>query len=152
MKLFCTLFVIAACSTLIGTAAQAAKKTAVVTSIDAVNWFPMNPQAPDAGQMGVANGDPQKGAAVIYLKLPKGPAPLHSHTADYHAVLVKGEAKHWAPGEEAKAEVLKAGSYWFQPGKKDHGDECVSADGCVIALNVAGKFDFILAKTAPAKK
>ncbi|HEX4923388.1 MAG TPA: DUF4437 domain-containing protein [Bdellovibrionales bacterium] len=147
MKLFSTILLAVVCAGFVGTA-HAAKKEAVVTSFEAIKWFPMDPKNPDGGQMGVASGDPQKGASVTYLKLPKGPAPLHSHSADYHAVLVKGEAKHWAAGKEANAEVLKAGSYWFQPGKQDHGDECVSADGCVIALNLAGKFDFIPAKAA----
>src|SRR5262252_7619469 len=83
--------------------------------------------APSALQFQAA--DPSKPG----LKLPAGAKPgLHSHTADYHAVLISGAHKHWQPGEEKKAKVLAPGSYWYQPGKQAHGDECTGSEPCIV--------------------
>jgi hypothetical protein len=69
---------------------------------------------------------------------------MHTHTASYQAVLVKGQSKHWpaGAGEEAKAKVLNPGSHWYQPGKALHGDECLSAQ-CVLFLQFDGPYDFV---------
>ncbi|HUP56857.1 MAG TPA: DUF4437 domain-containing protein [Bdellovibrionota bacterium] len=130
---------------LVGPMAFAAKgkSSGVITSYDKVQFFPMDPKNPDGGKIGVASGDPQKGAAQFYLKLKPGSAGMHSHSADYQAVVVKGDAKHWVTGTEADAETLKPGSYWFQARKQVHGDTCIGPDECLIFIDMKGKFDFI---------
>jgi beta-alanine degradation protein BauB len=98
-------------------------------------------------EIAIVSGDLQKGGA-FFLKLPAGAKPgLHTHSADYHAVLISGAHKHWQPGEDKKAKVLPPGSYWYQPGKQAHGDECTGAEPCVIYVVMDGAFDF-----APAPK
>ena len=132
-------------------AGKAAAKSMVVLPYSEAKWFPIDPKNPEGPQLAVASGDPQKGPSAVYLKLKKGSAGIHSHTADYHAVLVSGTARHWDGEDGSQAKELNAGSYWFQPGKKDHGDECVS-DECVIFLQLASKFDFIPARAPTAEK
>jgi hypothetical protein len=47
---------------------------------------------------------------------------------------------------------LAVGSYVFQPGKKDHDDECKSKTDCILFVHQHAKGDFIPAKAAaPAK-
>jgi quercetin dioxygenase-like cupin family protein len=103
-------------------------------------------------ELAPVTGDVQKGGA-FFLKLPPGFKPgLHTHTADYHAIVISGAPKHWLPGEDRKAKVLTAGSYWFQPGNQPHGDECTGTEPCVLYLVLAGAFDFTPTPTAKPVK
>jgi quercetin dioxygenase-like cupin family protein len=113
-------------------------------------YGPLDPNNPKGPEIAVLHGDPQKGGAFL-LKLPPGmKAPVHTHTADYHAVVLSGAPKHWLPGGDKKAKPLDAGSYWFQPGNQPHGDECTGKDPCVLFLVMTGAFDFAPAPTAKA--
>jgi quercetin dioxygenase-like cupin family protein len=112
-----------------------------------VAYTAMDPKNPEGIQFSMMHGELPKGGA-FFLKIPAGMnAGLHTHTADYHAVLVSGAARHWLPGEDKKAKPLAAGSYWFQPGGQPHGDECTGKEPCVLFVVMAGAFDF-----APAPK
>lgn len=124
------------------------KKELVVQTMEDIKWNPMDPKQPEGVAIAVLEGDPMKGAATYYLRIPKGPSGIHMHTADYRATVVKGTHKHWAEGKEADAKPLTVGSSWFQPGKAMHGDECV-ADQCVLFIAGAGKFDYVPSKTQP---
>ncbi len=109
----------------------------------ALKWMPLDPSGKPGPEIAVVSGDPQKGESGIFLKLPPGTNPgLHTHTADYHAVVISGAPKHWLPGEEKKAKPLGVGSYWFQPGNQPHGDECTGTQACVLYLVLSGAFDF----------
>jgi quercetin dioxygenase-like cupin family protein len=113
-----------------------------VLSADAVKFTPLDPKSPDGVAMSVVSGEMQgKGPITLLLRLPKGPAPLHTHTSGYHAVVVRGQAKHWPAGAEAKAQTLGPGSHWYQPGKAPHGDECV-ANECLLLIQMEGPYDF----------
>jgi hypothetical protein len=121
-------------------------KAAHVTSADTVKFMPLDPSNPGGIQVAPVSGEMMgKGPAVFFMKLPKGPAPVHSHSAGYHATVIRGEAKHWPAGGEKSAQVLGPGSHWYQPGKQDHGDECLSAE-CLLLLQMEGGFDFIPAQ------
>lgn len=87
-------------------------------------------------QLGPLWGVRAQGPAGTYLKTPGGfDAPLHTHTADYHAIVIKGVWSHWVPGKgETKGEPLPVGSYWTQKADEPHKDACVSAEECVILL------------------
>jgi quercetin dioxygenase-like cupin family protein len=129
-------------------AAEQAKgaTTAHVTSADAIKFMPLDPKNPGGIQVSVLSGDLMAKAPVtFFMKLPKGASGLHTHTAGYHAVVIRGQAKHWAAGGEATAQVVGPGSTWYQPGNAVHGDECVSAE-CLLLLTVEGPFDFMPAK------
>lgn len=124
-------------------AGKAVSKRAIILSADEVKFFPMNPNDPNGGQMAIASGDPQKGASAIYLKLKPGTPPIHTHSSDYHAVLISGKARHWEDGKESSAKVMGPGSYWFQPAKQHHGDHCVGPEDCLVFISLDQKFDFV---------
>ncbi len=107
-----------------------------------LTWTPLDPKNPAGPTLAVVTGDPQKGGG-FFLKLPPGTNPgLHTHTADYHAVVISGAPRHWLPGEDKKAKPLGVGSYWFQPGNQPHGDECTGTEPCLLYLVMTGAFDF----------
>lgn len=113
----------------------------------ALTWTPLDPKAPAGPQLAIVTGDLLKGGG-FFLKLPPGTNPgLHTHSSDYHAIVVSGAPRHWLAGEDKKAKPLGLGSYWFQPGNQPHGDECTGTEPCVLYLVVNGAFDF-----APAPK
>lgn len=118
------------------------KMTEHVTSADAVKFTPLDPKDPNGAAISVVSGDLQgTGPITLFLRLAKGAAPLHTHTANYHAVLVKGQHKHWAGNSMAKGATLNPGSHWYQPGKAVHGDECLT-DQCVLLVQLDGPYDF----------
>ena len=113
-----------------------------VTSADAVKFAPLDPKNPGGANVAVVSGNLQgKGPITLFLRLPKGAAPLHTHTSGYYGIVVRGQAKHWASGAEAQAQVLGPGSHWYQPGKAAHGDECLAAE-CVLLIQMDGPYDF----------
>ena len=104
---------------------------------------------PKGPQAAIVSGDPKTGPVAFFLRT-KGKAPTHWHTSDYWVVVLKGEVKHWLPGKEKDAKVLKAGTFWFQPGgdeKTAHNDECLTADGCESFLVMPKGLDFFPIKT-----
>ena len=117
-----------------------------VLGANAVKFMPLDPKDPGGINVAVVSGQLQgKGPVTFFMRLPKGPAPLHTHSAGYYAVVVRGQAKHWPAGGEAKAQVLNPGSHWYQPGKAPHGDECL-ANECLLLLQFESGFDFMPAK------
>jgi hypothetical protein len=131
---------------------DAAKELVIVPSGEA-KFAPATPD-PNGPQAAIVSGDPKTGPVAFFLKT-KGKAPTHWHTSDYWVVNLKGEVKHWLPGKDADAKVLKEGSFWFQPGGSDktaHNDECVTKDGCLSFLVMTGKLDFFPVKDSGAKK
>ena len=125
--------------------AQSKPPVQYVTSADAVKFMPLDPKSPGGANISVVSGDLQgKGPITLFLRLPKGPAPLHTHSAGYYGVVVRGQAKHWPAGGDAKAQTLGPGSHWYQPGKAAHGDECV-ANECLLLIQMEGPYDFAVA-------
>lgn len=122
------------------------KASQYVLSADAVKFTPLDPKNPSGANIAVVSGELQgKGPITLFLRLPKGPAPIHTHTFGYYGVVVRGQAKHWPAGAEANAQTLGPGSHWYQPGKAAHGDECLAAE-CLLLIQMEGPYDF-----APAK-
>ena len=114
-----------------------------VMGADAVKFTPLDPKDPGGINVSVVSGQLQgKGPVTFFMRLPKGPAPLHVHSASYYGIVVRGQAKHWPAGDEAKAQVLNAGSHWYQPGKAPHGDECLASE-CLLLLQFDSGFDFM---------
>ena len=113
-----------------------------VVAVEAVKFTPLDPKDPNGAAVSVVTGDlAGKGPITLFLRLAKGKAPIHTHSATYHAVLVKGQTKHWPVGGEATAKLLNPGSHWSQTGKVAHGDECL-ATTCVLYLQFDGPYDF----------
>lgn len=121
------------------------QKQMVVTPIQDAKFTPIDPTQPQGAQLAVLWGDPATAPSSMLLKLKKRGGRLHSHTSDYHLVLLEGTMKHWAEGEaEAEAKPLGPGSYWFQPGGKVHGDACIT-DDCLMFVKWEGKRDAMAA-------
>ena len=145
-----SVLLVSACALALLTASTvlAGKGKYALVPYDQVQFVPLDPKNPDGPQIGVVSGNPQKGPSSFYIKLKPGTMPMHSHSADYTAVSVKGQTKHWVEGTDAEAASLAVGSYWFQPGRQVHGDACIGPGECVLFIQMKGKFDF---KPAPQK-
>ena len=90
----------------------------------------------------VANvwGDVTKGAHGAFFRFDPGfVSPLHTHTYDYYAVVIKGALQNYQPGQ--KPENLGPGSCWYQRGKQTHTTACVSKEPCEIYIVQQNKFD-----------
>ena len=146
------------CSTLvalatISTAAQpAAKKTvaagpkATLVAVEELKWVDV-PNTP--AKTATVMGDSAKGPHAAFLKLPGGfSAPLHSHTADHHVVVVAGTLTLTPEGGAAKK--LGPGSWFEFTGKKKHVTTCEVGADCVLFSVAKGPWDLVPAD-APKK-
>jgi hypothetical protein len=86
-------------------------------------------------------GDIFNGAHGTLIKMPsKFVSPVHTHTEDYHAVVVTGVVSNGLPGSPDVP--LAAGSHWFQKGNEAHVTKCLSSTECVFFITQQDKFDF----------
>lgn len=91
---------------------------------------------------GPAYGDLQHGHHGTFIHMPHGfVSPVHSHTEDYFAVVIRGVGANDAVGATPKK--LPVGSYWFQRGEEPHITRCLSHTDCVFFLVQPGKFDYL---------
>lgn len=131
-------------------AAGAAKSKQWITLPFAeIQWEPYAPGVPL--QIAKLWGDRAKGGEYgMLLKLPGGfEAGMHTHSLDYHAILVQGTWVHAVEGDMAVRD-LSPGSYVYQPGKQNHNDVCKSKADCILFIYQRGKGDFKPAKPAGA--
>ena len=75
----------------------------------------------------------------FFIFTPGFVSPLHTHTYDYFAVVLKGVLANYQPGE--KPIKLGPGSYWYQVGKQAHITACYSKTPCQIFIVQSSKFD-----------
>ena len=123
----------------------------VIWPVGDIKYEPYAPGVPL--QVGKLWGDRNVGEHGMYLKLPAGfEAGMHSHTADYYAVLVQGTWVHTNEGDTSPPKELTVGSYVFQPGKQNHNDVCKSKTDCIIFVFQKAKGDFIPEKKVAEKK
>jgi quercetin dioxygenase-like cupin family protein len=117
-----------------------------------LKWMPLSPDG-KGPEMAVLHGNPQEGASAFFLRIPPGAkAGVHTHSADYQAVVLAGGHKHWLAGGAKKAKALAVGSHWFQPGGQAHDDECSGTEQCMLFIVSEGKFDFTPDLKAKAPK
>jgi len=91
---------------------------------------------------GPAYGDLQHGHHGTFIHMPHGfVSPVHTHTEDYFAVVIKGVGANDAVGATPKR--LPVGSYWFQRGEEPHITRCLSDTDCVFFIVQPGKFDYV---------
>ena len=91
---------------------------------------------------GPAYGDLQRGRHGTFIHMPHGfLSPVHTHTEDYFAVVIKGVGANDAVG--AAPRKLPVGSYWFQRGEEPHITRCLSHEDCVFFIVQPGKFDYV---------
>jgi len=101
---------------------------------DRLPWYQEAPSVPV--KLAPLWGDRAKGEAGTLLNAPAGfKSGLHSHTADYWAVVVEGTWEHWVPSTgEGKGIRLTPGAHWTQIRTQWHEDACVSSTPCTIFL------------------
>jgi hypothetical protein len=77
-----------------------------------------------------------QGEAGTLLRTPAGfRSGVHSHTADYWAVVIQGTWEHWVPSTgEGRRLRFEPGAHWSQVRTQLHEDACVSTTPCVIFL------------------
>lgn len=122
---------------------QAAGGDMIVSPIESLKF-----SAKKAGEPQIApvRGNPEKEASSIVMKMGRGTFPMHTHTANYQLVVIKGVMKHWdANGSQKTAPRMGPGSFWYQPAGQAHGDACES-DECVWFISFDGPRDFAEAK------
>ena len=91
-------------------------------------------------------GDASSGPHGEFVKFPAGfTTPLHTHTADYHGVVISGTLMN-PMGDAETGPELRPGSYYFVPGGQKHRTKCVSETDCVFYLHQDAKFDFVPVK------
>jgi opacity protein-like surface antigen len=101
----------------------------------------------DVGELyaGPAYGNLAKGKHGTFIRMPAGfVSPVHTHTEDYFAVVIRGTGANGAPG--AADVPLPQGSYWFQRGEEAHVTKCLSTEDCLFFIVQPGKFDYVPAK------
>jgi Domain of unknown function (DUF4437) len=101
---------------------------------DKLPWYKESPALPV--ELAPLWGNRTQGEAGTLLRTPAGfDSGLHSHTADYWAVVVQGTWKHWVPATgEGIGLTLEPGAHWTQVHTQLHQDACVSKVPCVIFL------------------
>jgi hypothetical protein len=123
--------------------ASAAGPEMLIKPFETLQFSPLKPGEP---QIAPVRGDPEREGSAIVMKMGRGAFPMHTHTASYHLVVIKGVMKHWgADGSQKSAPPMKPGSYWYQPAGQAHGDSCESKE-CVWFISFDGVRDFALVK------
>ena len=91
-------------------------------------------------------GNPETGPAAVMVRFPEGyQEPWHSHTASYHAVLIKGSFQSKSKGAiDAPLETFGPGSYAVQPGGAVHAEVNAGAGELVALVYFDGPVDFVL--------
>ena len=101
---------------------------------DETPWYKEAPNIPV--DLAALWGDRAKGEGGTLLRTPPGfDSGLHSHTADYWALVVEGEWAHWVPSTgEGRGVRLLPGAHWTQVHTQLHQDACVSNPLCHLPL------------------
>ncbi len=134
----------------VATAQQAASPVhegpSISTPAANIKFFPSGVKT-EKGELfaGPAYGNLQAGRHGTFIRMPHGfVSPVHTHTEDYFAVVIKGVGANQLPG--GKIIPLAAGSYWFQKGEEAHVTQCLSKEDCLFFIVQPGKFDYVPAK------
>ena len=126
----------------LGGIAAAASSQMIVKPAETLQYVVEYADQQSSPRIAIVRGDPAKTPISMFIRMKKSVLPMHSHSSDYQAVVVQGTMKHWAKGEsEAQAPRLGPGSWWYQPAKQVHTDECL--DECLIYVHNTGKLDTI---------
>jgi Domain of unknown function (DUF4437) len=138
-RVFETFFVLAVMCLLAGggaadIAGAQQKTTNRYVPADRLRWHKESPNIPI--ELAALWGDREKGEAGTLLTAPPGfDSGLHSHTADYWAVVVQGAWRHWVPStREGVGLTFEPGAHWTQVHTQLHQDACVSKAPCIIFL------------------
>jgi len=116
-------------------AADAAAKPAAKPAGHAVPEFP-------GLKIAALHGDPNKGAAHFFIKMPGGfSAPMHFHNADHYGAVISGTLVLGPEGGAEKS--LPAGSGFSFTGKKNHTTRCAEGADCLLFIDARSKWDVV---------
>lgn len=124
--------------------AEAPKESALAHAFkDAqLQWGPCPAFIPKGCEIAVLHGDPAKGNADIFFKVPGNfEIPHHWHTSAERMVLVSGTLKVSYDGQ--KPATLKPGMYAYGPAKLGHKATCAKGDPCVLFIAFESAIDAI---------
>lgn len=108
----------------------------------ALQWGPCPAFIPTGCEIAVLHGDPGKGNADVFFKVPAGFAiPPHWHTSPERMVLVSGELEVTYDGQQPA--VLKPGMYAYGPAKLPHKATCADGDPCILFIAFEGPIDAV---------
>jgi quercetin dioxygenase-like cupin family protein len=120
---------------------------ATVKSPDRGSWMPMPDLFPKGAEMQVLIGDPAKGAADFYFRVPaQYPFPWHFPTSVERLFVDQGTLEYEMRG--GKKETLGAGDYVYVPARSPHRVACTSSMECRFFLSSNGQFDVHLVDSA----
>jgi quercetin dioxygenase-like cupin family protein len=107
-----------------------------------LKWGPCPPFIPKGCEIAVLHGDPGKGNADIFFKVPAGSeVPHHWHTSAERMVLVSGQLTVTYDGQAPV--TLKPGMYAYGPAKAPHKASCAKGDPCVLFIAFESAIDAV---------
>ena len=129
--------------------AIAQEETDTMIPAEKIPWAEEAPGQPQ--RLGRLWGERSEGPAGTLLRVPAGfVAPVHTHTADYRAVVIRGTWRHWYTEDKTDdAPPLEAGSYWTQRANQWHADACISDTPCIILLINEDPYETVLKRAVP---
>lgn len=105
-----------------------------------LQWGPCPSFIPKGCEIAVLHGDPGKGNADIFFKVPAlFDIPHHWHTSAERMVLVSGRLELSYDGQTPV--TLKPGMYAYGPAKLGHKASCAKGDPCVLFIAFESAID-----------
>jgi len=93
-------------------------------------------------KMGAAWGDRAAGKHGTFGEFPgEASSPAHSHSGDYHGVVISGVMINPFEGEKNPTK-MGPGSYWYVPAGMEHVTACISKQPCRFYFHADNAFDF----------
>ena len=88
--------------------------------------------------------DTEKDVYGMYVRIKAGATvPHHTHTFDYHGVVLQGNWVHYYGDDLEEAHALTLGDYGFQAGTEVHTDGCAGPEDCIFYITIMGTPDNI---------
>ncbi len=105
-----------------------------------LKWGPCPAFIPKGCEIAVLHGDPAKGNADVFFKVPANfNIPNHWHTSAERMVLVSGKLQVTYEGQEPV--TLKPGMYAYGPAKLPHKASCAKGVPCVLFIAFEAPID-----------
>ena len=143
-KAACSMLAALAAGSLLAAQSASVEPQARLVGAADLKWV----EVPDTPvKMATVKGDSQKGAHAAFIRLPAGfSAPLHSHTADHHVVVVSGTLTLGPEGGTARQ--LGPGSWFEFTGRKKHTTACGAGADCVLFSVGSSAWDLVPAEAS----
>lgn len=126
----------------VAVAQSASAEPALVNTFKDVQlkWGPCPAFIPKGCEIAVLHGDPAKGNADVFFKVPANfDIPNHWHTSAERLVLVSGKLKVTYEGQ--KPFTMKPGTYAYGPAKASHKASCAKGKPCVLFIAFESAID-----------